>query len=113
MKKNSFYTLRKNGFIYVARDEYGNLKIGAAHNVQKRIHGLRLGHPSLKLVASIQAVMFMDLERYIHLELEEHQIAREWFYCKDEKVILSKLETFLKKHGEIFGAEKIKYSNVN
>ena len=101
---NTFYALRKNGFVYILRDQYGVLKIGATHDADKRYKMHKAKNPSLVSVAYIPAVRYMYLERFIHWELEEYMIKREWFYCKNENVIIEKIVNFINAHGSIFGA---------
>jgi predicted GIY-YIG superfamily endonuclease len=109
-KYGSFYSQRIGGFVYIARDEDDNIKVGGANNVQKRMHDHIKKHPSLKLVATIYATRFMELERFVHYELEPFKVTREWYYSTDEKNdIFGKIENLIAKHGELFNAEFVNY----
>jgi hypothetical protein len=103
----SFYSSRIGGYVYVAKDADNIIKVGGANNVQKRMHQLRQKHPSLKLLATIPARRFMDLEKFIHYELEEYRVRREWYYSEDERDIFGKIENLINKHGELFEASLI------
>ena len=109
-KYGSFHSQRIGGFVYIARDEDNNIKVGGANNVQKRMHQHRTKHPSIKLIATIYAKRFMELEKFIHYELEQFKVTREWYYSEDEKNdIFGKIENLVKKHGELFEAEFVNY----
>lgn len=101
-KYGSFYSKRLGGFVYIAEDNDGNIKVGGTNNVQKRIQQLRLKYPSLKLLAKIPAKRFMELEKFIHYELEPYKVAREWYYCEDDSKIFTKIGNLVSKHGELF-----------
>jgi hypothetical protein len=104
---NSLYRLRQNGYVYAARDQDGNIKIGACKVTEKRIRQLRTKSrlSELTLVLEIKSKRYMYLETFLHFELEEYKIKREWFYCKDESAIFKKIDAFISKHGDAFGVE--------
>ena len=109
-KYHSFHSKRVYGFVYIARDEDNNIKVGGTNDVQKRMQQHRLKHPSIKLIATIYAKRFMELEKFIHYELEQFKVIREWYYSEDEKNdIFGKIENLVKKHGELFEAEFVNY----
>lgn len=101
----TLYTNRTDGYVYIAKDELGNVKLGGASNVNKRLAQLRRKTHSIKLVAQIRSFRFMYLEKFLHLELKDYEIAREWY--SDEQKVLEIVINFLKQHGSIFGAYDI------
>ena len=108
-KYGSFHAMRLGGYVYIARDEDGNIKVGAANNVEKRMCQHKKKYGILKLIAVIYAKRFMELEKFIHYELEPFQVYREWFFSEDEKDIFGKIENLIEKHGELFEAELVQY----
>ena len=107
MKNNGLFTQRNNGYVYIAEDDIGNVKVGGTHNVQKRLRQLRRKHPSLKLVAQIKAEHFMYLEKFLHIHLKDGELIREW-YC-DLNIVIKETVDFLKRFGEVFGAYEIHF----
>jgi T5orf172 domain len=104
-KKNGLHFQRRHGYVYVVRGYKGFVKVGAAHNVKSRMRQLRMKDQSIQLVASIRCDRFMYLEKFLHVELKENQVANEWY--KHETKVLKTIIDFLKSHGTIFGAYEI------
>ena len=110
--RNSFYKQRIGGIVYILRDSDGNLKVGASNYLRRRIINLRNKYEDeLVLVATIYAVRYMQLEQFLHYDLVEYQIKREWFFHKDENVIINRIRLFFSLHGSIFGSDGIEMQN--
>ena len=103
----SLFASRTDGYVYIARDGDGNIKVGGAKNVQRRLAQLRRKCGILNLVAEIRSERYMYLEKFLHLALAKYSIVREWY--KNEKAVLATVIEFLSKHGEIFGAYDIHF----
>lgn len=103
-KPSMVHSQRKHGFLYIAKDESGIIKVGGAFNVKLRISQLNKKH-RLTLIAYVPAVYFMQFEKFIHIQLKEHRIANEWY--DNEKEVLKIIMDFTDKHGVVFGAESL------
>ena len=101
--------MRKNGYVYIARDIDGNIKIGGASDVKRRMKQLSSKKKGLIVIAVIRAEWFMYLEKFLHLHLKEHEIVREWY--ENEKEVIKKVVNFMQGHGEIFGAYEIFFTS--
>ena len=71
---------------------------GVEWRFRRKTHGI-------KLVAQIRSLRFMYLEKFLHLELKDYEITREWY--SDEQKVLEIVINFLKQHGSVFGAYDI------
>jgi len=63
---NTFHSLKTNGFVYLAKDDMGNIKVGSSSSYESRIKQLRTKCKSIKLVATIKANRFTYLEKLLH-----------------------------------------------
>ncbi len=96
-----------NGQVYIARNEMGYVKIGSTHHLKTRILKHRLKNKEFELIAIIDAKYHPHLEKFLHLQLKDFQVTREWY--KNEKKVISIVQDFLNKHGCIFEAKEIQY----
>ena len=69
---------RKICYVYFIRSAPGEIKIGKAIDVQKRLNGLQTSHPHrLQLLAT--TVGGKPAERAYHARFAEHRLHGEWF----------------------------------
>jgi type II secretory pathway component PulL len=97
------------GYVYIARNN-GLIKIGGTHNVGIRMSQLRVKNRFIKLIAYIKADKYMYMEKFIHSHLKHLQVENEWY--KDSEEIISAVIDFVKKHGELFGAQDINFVDL-
>ncbi len=71
--------LNIKGYVYFLRSENeGEIKIGYAVDVEKRVKQLQTGHPQkLKVMATLKGDM--ELEKDIHDKFYKHRLNGEWF----------------------------------
>lgn len=106
---NGLHINRRNGYVYVARGHKGFVKVGGAANINTRMAQLRRKDQTIKLVAAIKSDRYMYLEKFVHIELKDYQVANEWY--RKEKEVIKKIVDFLSKHGEIFGAYEVLFTS--
>lgn len=66
-------SIRQN--TYIMTDSSNLFKIGKSQDVDDRLHNLKLGNPSLKIVLIINE----DVEKELHKHFYSKMISREWF----------------------------------
>lgn len=98
-----------DGFVYLARDTDGNIKIGSSRSVPKRISQLKVKHGRVTVVSIIPAKQYLYLEKILHNHFSASCIYGEWF--KDNDIVRQTCE-FLEKHGEIFGAHFMEFPKI-
>lgn len=82
-------TEKKNGHeghvyvFYIGEDLY---KIGRTFDVQKRLHSLRAGNPSIRCVWSAWSRDSYELEKLIHVSMKKHHVDREFFRLPENAV---------------------------
>ena len=80
-------------FIQEGRGSHGNIKIGKANNVDKRLNSLQTGNPrKLTIMASIKCKCVLDalkLEKRLHNKFKANRVRGEWF---DSKIRLSSIQ---------------------
>ena len=74
-------------FVYAVGDGHGNVKIGVAEDVQKRIRQLQTGNPNrLYLVSFLRLASRYDadrVEREAHAAYLQDRVSGEWFALSD------------------------------
>lgn len=76
-----------NSFVYAIADGHGNVKIGVAEDIHKRIRQLQTGNPNrLYLIAFLRLCSRHQadrIERYAHSDNAEDRVNGEWFSMSD------------------------------
>lgn len=96
-------------YVYAIGDGHGNVKIGAADDVRKRIKQLQTGNPSrLYLVAFVRLSSRHDadlVERTAHQSNAEDRVHGEWFSISDGCAVQELLEACLECGHDIYPVE--------
>jgi hypothetical protein len=67
------------GYVYIV-DCLGYTKIGAAHDVKRRIFALQAGNPfKLEIIHSFYHRSYIEAEAALHRSFKDFRIDREWF----------------------------------
>lgn len=85
-----------SSFVYAVGDGHGNVKIGVAEDVQKRIRQLQTGNPNrLYLVAFLRLSSRYDadrVEKEAHSSYSQDRVSGEWFALSDSCATQALLE---------------------
>ena len=76
LPKKIFYT-------YLMTDASGYVKIGKALNVGSRLTSLRVGNPTLKIIAKLNK----DIEKKLHNLFKYERVCGEWFKLNNDEVL--------------------------
>lgn len=101
--------LKKSGYVYVARERHGDIKVGKSIDFQKRMRQFDRVLHGIQVVALIKSDDYGMLEKFIHKELKDLEIWNEWY--KNEKEVLRRIVDFMKSHGQLFGAYEIFFTS--
>ncbi len=75
---------KKFKYIYFLQCETGEIKIGIAYNVKKRISSIQLATPhKLTLLKKVKITDFI-MEKKLHEMFKKHHKQGEWFYPAEE-----------------------------
>lgn len=77
------------GVVYVVESD-NKYKIGRSVSIDKRLQTLRVSHPDLTLILTIQSNDIVQLEKALHDKFKINKIAGEWFKLTDFDIKLIK-----------------------
>lgn len=100
---NGLQSQKINGYVYLAKDDMGNVKIGSTNSVDERVKQLKRGCASVEIIAKIKAKRYIYMEKLLHDWLNQYRVKGEWFYSEEEDKILNEVIKFSIRYGEVFG----------
>lgn len=68
---------------YLATDKTGYVKIGRSSDIQKRLHTLKIGNPTIKMLCSFS----VDVGNKLHKRFYGRKVNGEWFNLSKEEIV--------------------------
>lgn len=94
----------KSVYIIKSDDKY---KVGVSKDPQQRLRAIGIGGANLKLIYSSPPIYnSYEVESYLHSQLAEYAIGREWFSGVSEVSIMKNVTSAVETHGKHLGCDK-------